>query len=175
MIACRHGCLPCGRSSFYRCRIFTAGARDNRTAVYWCYPSRCAHQDYSAVPDNNDEVETISRLQSPAGRSNWYFFGVESLTDGVWKVHCEARISASYEPLIAGKPRECFSTHTAVIQQALVRCFRSSRLLLWQDIPPIPVHPNGSKCPSRDWEHQCHRQLWRHGGRISLSHSSVNH
>ena len=56
-----------------------------------------------AVPDNNDEVETILRLQSPADRSNWHFFGVELLTERVWKVHCEGRISATYGLLIARK------------------------------------------------------------------------
>ncbi|KAL8898088.1 MAG: hypothetical protein Q9192_002255 [Flavoplaca navasiana] len=63
------------------------------------------------IPDNNDGVETILRLQIGTGKAHWHFFAVESLIDGVWTVHCEGRISAVHEPFI--------STRTPVVESAL--------------------------------------------------------
>lgn len=48
------------------------------------------------IPDSNDGVESILRLQKPTDESDWYSFAVESLADGVWTVHCEGKISAVY-------------------------------------------------------------------------------
>ncbi|KAL9127726.1 MAG: hypothetical protein Q9217_003456 [Psora testacea] len=50
------------------------------------------------IPDNNDGVESILRLQKPTDGSDWSSFAVESLADGVWTVHCEGKISASHKP-----------------------------------------------------------------------------
>ncbi|KAI0547773.1 hypothetical protein F4679DRAFT_586237 [Xylaria curta] len=52
------------------------------------------------VPDDDDGVETILNLQSPAEpTSSWYTFSVESPgADGEWTVHCNGRISAIDEP-----------------------------------------------------------------------------
>lgn len=63
------------------------------------------------IPDNNDGVETILRLQTRTGKAHWHFFAVESLIDGVWTVHCEGRISAVHEPFI--------SARTPVVESAL--------------------------------------------------------
>ncbi|KAI0864757.1 hypothetical protein F4860DRAFT_528465 [Xylaria cubensis] len=52
------------------------------------------------VPDDDDGVETILNLQSPAEpTSSWYTFSVESPgADGEWTVHCNGRISTIDEP-----------------------------------------------------------------------------
>ncbi|KAL8981793.1 MAG: hypothetical protein Q9205_003521 [Flavoplaca limonia] len=63
------------------------------------------------IPDNNDGVEIILRLQTGTGKAQWHFFAVESLIDGVWTVHCEGRISAVHEPFISAK--------TPVVESAL--------------------------------------------------------
>ena len=65
------------------------------------------------IPDSNDGVETILRLQKATDTSQWHLFAVESLTDGVWIVHCEGRISATHQPII---PRT-----TPVIESALTQ------------------------------------------------------
>lgn len=52
------------------------------------------------VPDDNDGVETILRLQTAANKSDWHFFAIECLADGVWTVHCDGRVSAAYKPII---------------------------------------------------------------------------
>ena len=66
------------------------------------------------IPDNNDGVETILRLQKATDRSHWHLFAVESLTDGVWIVHCEGRISATHQPII---PRTTPVTESALTQR----------------------------------------------------------
>ncbi|KAL8993489.1 MAG: hypothetical protein Q9169_006308 [Polycauliona sp. 2 TL-2023] len=63
------------------------------------------------IPDNNDGVETILRLQSATSNADWHFFAVESLIDGVWTIHCEGRISATHKPQIRAK--------TPVVESAL--------------------------------------------------------
>ncbi|KAL8735777.1 MAG: hypothetical protein Q9166_000641 [cf. Caloplaca sp. 2 TL-2023] len=63
------------------------------------------------IPDNNDGVETILRLQTATGKTDWHFFAVESLVDGMWTVHCEGRISAVHKPLILAE--------TSVVESAL--------------------------------------------------------
>ena len=63
------------------------------------------------IPDNNDGVEIILRLQTGTGKAQWHFSTVESLIDGVWTVHCEGRISAVHEPFISAK--------TPVVESAL--------------------------------------------------------
>ncbi|KAM0800653.1 polyketide synthase dehydratase-domain-containing protein [Usnea florida] len=65
------------------------------------------------IPDSNDGVETILRLQKATDRSQWHLFAVESLTDGVCIVHCEGRISATHQPTI---PRT-----TPMIESALTQ------------------------------------------------------
>ncbi|MCJ1356960.1 MAG: hypothetical protein MMC33_006956 [Icmadophila ericetorum] len=65
------------------------------------------------IPDNNDGVETILRLQKPTDGSGWHFFAVESLADGAWTVHCEGRVSASHKPVI--------SKETPVAESALTQ------------------------------------------------------
>ena len=65
------------------------------------------------IPDNNDGVETILRLQKPTDGSDWHFFAVESLADGAWTVHCEGRVSASHKPVI--------SKETPVAESALTQ------------------------------------------------------
>ncbi|TRX90559.1 hypothetical protein FHL15_008532 [Xylaria flabelliformis] len=51
------------------------------------------------VPDDDDGIETILNLQSPAEpTSSWYTFSVESPgADGEWTVHCNGRISTIQE------------------------------------------------------------------------------
>ncbi|KAL8911255.1 MAG: hypothetical protein Q9171_003553 [Xanthocarpia ochracea] len=55
------------------------------------------------IPDSNDGVETILRLQAPTDGSDWHLFSVESLANGTWTVHCEGRISATHKPLTLGE------------------------------------------------------------------------
>ena len=52
------------------------------------------------IPDNNDGVETILRLQTATDGSEWSSFAAESFADGVWTVHCEGRISAVHKPTV---------------------------------------------------------------------------
>ena len=66
------------------------------------------------IPDNNDGVETILRLQKATDGSHWHSFAIESLADGVWTVHCEGRISAAHKPII---PRETPVTESALTQR----------------------------------------------------------
>lgn len=71
------------------------------------------------IPDNNEGVETILRLQTGTGKAQWHFFAVESLIDCVWTVHCEGRISAVHEPFI--------SARTPVVESALSQRVSSER------------------------------------------------
>lgn len=50
------------------------------------------------IPDSDDGVETIFRMQNLTDGSDWYSFAVESLTDGAWTVHCEGKASARHKP-----------------------------------------------------------------------------
>lgn len=56
------------------------------------------------VPDNDDGVEIITRLQEPKNtdsEDSWQTFSVESLAaNGEWTVHCDGRISASHKPSV---------------------------------------------------------------------------
>ena len=65
------------------------------------------------VPDANDGVETILRLQTATSNSGWHLFEIESLADGIWTVHCDGRVSAAYTPVI---PRK-----TPVVESALTQ------------------------------------------------------
>lgn len=65
------------------------------------------------IPDNNDGVETILRLQTATDGFEWHDFAAESFADGVWTVHCEGRISAAHKPIIA--------QDTPVIESALTQ------------------------------------------------------
>ncbi|KAI1121261.1 hypothetical protein F5Y10DRAFT_256700 [Nemania abortiva] len=80
-----------------------------------------------AVPDDDDGVEVITNLESPADpSSSWYKFSVESPgADGEWTVHCNGRISAisGFEP-----PRT--STRTPVDESALTQRVSGRR---WYD------------------------------------------
>ena len=74
------------------------------------------------IPDNNDGVETILRLQTATDGSEWHSFAAESFADGVWTVHCEGRISAVYKPII--------HRQTPVIESALTQRVSGKR---WYD------------------------------------------
>ena len=65
------------------------------------------------IPDNNDGVETIFRLQTATDGLEWHDFAAESFADGVWTVHCEGRISAVYKPIV--------HRETPVIESALTQ------------------------------------------------------
>lgn len=67
------------------------------------------------VPDNNERVETILRLQTAMDKSDWYTFAVESLVDGMWTVHWQGRISAVHKPTI---PRGTPVFESALTQRA---------------------------------------------------------
>lgn len=56
------------------------------------------------IPDNNDGVETILRLQTATDSSDWHCFAAESCANGVWTVHCEGKISAVHKPITLGEP-----------------------------------------------------------------------
>ncbi|KAL6720901.1 hypothetical protein ACLMJK_002826 [Lecanora helva] len=51
------------------------------------------------IPDDTDGVETILSLQTPADRSRWYSFAIESLANGNWTLHCEGKISATHKSM----------------------------------------------------------------------------
>ena len=53
------------------------------------------------MPESDNGVETIFRLQKRADGSDWCAFTVESLTDDAWTVHCEGKISASHKPALS--------------------------------------------------------------------------
>ncbi|KAL7625333.1 hypothetical protein AAE478_004549 [Parahypoxylon ruwenzoriense] len=76
------------------------------------------------VPDNDDGVEIIVRLQELTNLSevgnNWYAFSLESLADtGEWVVHCEGRITSTQKPATPPSVQEAPVAESALTQRVL--------------------------------------------------------